>query len=184
MIDIASESDDMKADAEIIHEKYKSKLASLDEAEQQIKAKLEARLTEIKDQIKAAKTILFDAKIQYKSNEITETPFETVKLCIFDIIERLSHESTEISNVQKRIVDLDEVQHTTDPKQKHQESPVSYLDSSNQELVHTNLPEAPTHPPGTTPRSIESEVSANFPEPPQKETQTSDNRSDESDWLA
>ena len=173
----------MKADAEIIHEKYKSKLASLDKTEQQIKAKLEARLTEIKDQIKAAKTILFDAKIQYKSNEITETPFETVKLCIFDIIERLSHESTEISNIQKRIADLDEVQHATDPKQKYQESVVSYLDSSNQELIHTTLPEAPTHPPGTT-SSIESEISTNFPELPQKETQTSDKRSDESDWLA
>lgn len=169
-------------DAGIIHEKYKSKLTSLDEAERQIKAKLEVRLTEIEDQIKAAKTILFDAKIQYKSNEISETTFEIVKLCIFDMIEHLSHESAEISNVKKRIADLDEVQHATDPKQKHQESAVSYLDSSNQELVHTTLPEAPTHPPGITPRSIESEVSVNFPEPPQKETQaTSDKRSDESE---
>ena len=44
LIDIVSENDDMKADAEIIHEKYKSKLATLDETEREIKAKLDKRL--------------------------------------------------------------------------------------------------------------------------------------------
>ena len=34
-----------EGNAEIIHEKYKSKLVSLDETETEIKAKLEARLT-------------------------------------------------------------------------------------------------------------------------------------------
>ena len=33
LIDIVSDNDDMKADAQIIHEKYKSKLVSLDETE-------------------------------------------------------------------------------------------------------------------------------------------------------
>ena len=40
LMDIVSENDDMKADAEIIHEKYKFKLASLDEMEAEIKSKL------------------------------------------------------------------------------------------------------------------------------------------------
>ena len=70
LIDIVSENDDMKSDAEIIHEKYKSKLVSLNETENQIKAKLEARLTQLDEQMKSAKMLLFDAKVQFKSNEI------------------------------------------------------------------------------------------------------------------
>ena len=54
LIDIVSENDDMKADAEIIHEKYKSKLATLDETENEIKAKLEERMTELEDEMKSA----------------------------------------------------------------------------------------------------------------------------------
>ena len=80
LIDIVSENDDMKADAEIIHEKYKSKLVTLNETENQIKAKFEARLTELDEQMKSAKMLLFDAKVQFKSNEISEATFETVKV--------------------------------------------------------------------------------------------------------
>ena len=65
LMDIVSENDEMKDDAEIIHEKYKAKLISLDESEQQIRAKLDARLTELEIQMKAAKTLVFDAKVQY-----------------------------------------------------------------------------------------------------------------------
>ena len=43
---------------------------SLDEMECQIKAKLEARLIELDEQMKSAKMLSFDAKVQYKSNEI------------------------------------------------------------------------------------------------------------------
>ena len=53
LIDIVSENDDMKEDAEIIHEKYKSKLASLDELENQIKAKLDARHADLDEQLKS-----------------------------------------------------------------------------------------------------------------------------------
>ncbi|MBI3254809.1 MAG: CdvA-like protein, partial [Nitrosarchaeum sp.] len=148
LIDIVSENDDMKADAEIIHEKYKSKLASLDEAEQQIKAKLEARLTELDEQIKSAKMLLFDAKVQYKSNEISDNTFETVKTCSAELIEHVTHETAEISNVKRRIADLDaEVLNITAPPQKHlQESAVSYLDNSESQKIQSILPEAPTAP--------------------------------------
>src|SRR3989338_10528681 len=105
LIDIVSENDDMRDDAEIIHEKYKSKLASLDEAEQQIKTKLEARLTELDEQLKSAKMLLFDAKVQYKSNEISDNTFETVKACSAELIEHVTHETAEISNVKRRIAD-------------------------------------------------------------------------------
>ena len=150
MIDIVSENDDMKADAEIIHEKYKSKLVTLDETENQIKAKLEARLTELDEQMKSAKMLLFDAKVQSKSNEISDATFETVKSCTTEVIEHVTHETAEISNVKSRIADLElEVQEITAPPQQNiQESAVSYLETSEsqQQVVQTILPEAPTEP--------------------------------------
>ena len=47
LIDIVSENDDMKEDAELIHEKYKMKLLTLDETEKQIKEKLGHRLSDL-----------------------------------------------------------------------------------------------------------------------------------------
>jgi len=184
LIDIVSENDDMKADAEIIHEKYKSKLASLDEAEHQIKAKLEARLAELDEQIKSAKMLLFDAKVQYKSNEISDTTFETVKTCSAELIEHITHETAEISNVKRRIADLDaEVLNITSPPQKHlQESAVSYLGNSESQKIQTILPEAPTEPVTYSAVPFTADALPTIPEPPkQVKTATSNN---EDDWLA
>ena len=198
LIDIVSENDDMKVDAEIIHEKYRSKLVSLDETEHEIKAKLEARLTELDEQMKSAKMLSFDAKVQYKSNEISDATFETVKACTSELIEHVTHESAEISNVQRRIADLDmEVQSTIAPPQKHlQDSAVSYLDNSEQ-TVQTSLPEAPTEPiheSSVTPFEVaaqssqeqptESEALPHIPEPPQQVTADTSDNNNENDWLA
>ena len=199
LIDIVSENDDMKADAEIIHEKYKSKLVSLDETQSEIKAKLEARLTELDEQMKSAKMLLFDAKVQFKSNEISETTFETVKSCTTEVIEHVTHETAEISNVKTRIADLEmEVQEITSPPQQNiQESAVTYLETSEpQQVVQTILPEAPTEPIQTPSEPIEaeampipeppttpSEVSTTFPEPPQQVTAETPKEND-NDWLA
>ncbi len=189
LIDIVSENDDMKVDAEIIHEKYKSKLSSLDETEREIKAKLEARLTELDEQSKSAKMLLFDAKVQYKSNEISEATFETVKSCTTDMIEHVTHETAEISNVQRRIADLDaEVQSAIVPPQKHlQESAVSYLNNDETEQsVENKLPEAPSHDPETTPTesTSESEEQTTIPEPPQQVKSETEDKPEDNDWLA
>ena len=103
LMDIVAENDDMKDAAEIIHEKYKSKLASLDEAEAEIRVKLETRLSELNEQQTSAKTLLFDAKVQYKSDEISEATFEIVKSSTSGVIEHIAHESAEISNIKSRI---------------------------------------------------------------------------------
>lgn len=183
LIDIVSENDDMKEDAEIIHEKYKSKLESLDELENQIKAKLDARHAALDEQLKSTKMLLFDAKVQYKSNEISETTFETVKSCATELIEHVTHESAEISNVKRRIADLDaEVTAvTTPPKKEIQESAVSYLGNSEQEqLVQTILPEAPTDPVIHSEASHADETESHLPTPP-KEVKADTSHYD--DWL-
>ena len=199
LIDIVSENDDMKADAEIIHEKYKSKLASLDETESEIKAILETRLTELDVQLKSAKMLSFDAKVQYKSNEISDATFETVKSCTTEVIEHVTHETAEIANVKSRIADLElEVQEITVTSTPDiQESAVTYLETpEHQQVVQTILPEAPTEPIVTSSESIpvetspipeppsESEATSTFPEPPQQVTPETSKNDNDNDWLA
>ena len=203
LIDIVSDEEDMKIDAEIIHEKYKSKLVSLEETEKQIKAKLEERLTELDEQLKSAKMLVFDAKLQHKSDEISAATFEIVKTCANQLIEHITHETAEISNVQKRISDLNvEAQNATiPPQQKLQDSAVTYLDNSEQpQNVQTILPEAPINEPITStfvPPSedeatqpipeapVNAEAVTPFPESPQQVTpETSEDNSDDNDWLA
>ncbi|MCV0400466.1 MAG: CdvA-like protein [Nitrosopumilus sp.] len=199
LIDIVSENDDMKADAEIIHEKYKSKLVSLDETEREIKAILEARLAELDDQMKSAKMLSFDAKVQYKSNEISDATFETVKSCTTEVIEHVTHETAEIANVKSRIADLElEVQEITAPPTHNiQESARSYLETSEpQQVVQTILPEVPVEstiiPSGPIEAPsipipeppTESEVNFAFPEPPQQVTAETSKDDNDNDWLA
>ncbi len=198
LIDIVSENDDMKADAEIIHEKYKSKLVSLDETESEIKVKLEERLTELDEQMKSAKMLLFDAKVQCKSNEISDATFETVKSCTTEVIEHVTHETAEISNVKSRITDLElEVQEITSPPQQNiQDSAVTYLETPEQQIVQTILPEAPIEPIVAPSEPIESEtlpipespiepeITFAFPEPPQQVTQETSHEDNDDDWLA
>jgi len=199
LMDIVSENDDMKADAKIIHEKYQSKLESLDEMESEIKSKLEGRLIELDTQMKSAKMLSFDAKVQFKSNEISEATFETVKLCTTEVIEHVIHEKSEISNVKSRIADLElEVQEITSPAESNiQESAVSYLETPEpQQVVQTILPEVPTESIVTPPEPIkaqvspmpepptESEVTFAFPEPPQQVTSETSTDDNDNDWLA
>jgi len=199
LIDIVSENDHMKADAEIIHEKYKSKLVTLDETESEIKAKLEERMTELEEEMKSAKMLLFDAKVQCKSNEISETTFDNVKSCTNEVIERVSHETAEITNVKSRIADLElEVQEITPPSQPNiQESAVSYLETPEpQQVVQAILPVAPTESIVQPSEPIkaevlpilesptQSEVSAEFPEPPKQVTPETPKEENDNDWLA
>lgn len=199
LIDIVSENDDMKADAEIIHEKYKSKLVSLDETEHKIKAILEARLTELNDQMKSAKMLSFDARVQYKSNEISDATFETVKSCTTDVIEHITHETAEITNVKSRIADLELEVHeiTSPPTPDIRESARSYLETSESpQVIQTILPEVPVQSAVTPLESIEapsipipeppteSEVTFAFPEPPQQVTADTSKDDNDNDWLA
>lgn len=196
LIDIVSENDDMKTDAEIIHEKYKSKLVSLDETEHEIKAILEVRLTELDVQMKSAKMLSFDAKVQFKSNEISDATFETVKSCTTEVIEHVTHETAEIANVKSRIADLElEVQQIT-ATPDIQESARSYLETTEEQRVVQNiLPEVPIQSPISSEPieapcipipepPTESEVTFAFPEPPQQVTADTSKDDNDNDWLA
>ena len=187
--DIVSENGEMRDDADVIQNKYKSKLATLDQIESKIKSEFLVRLGEIEDQVKMVKEILFDAKVQIKSEEITEPTFTTIQMHAKNILERFSHEKTEIENVQKRIDDLtlEHSESIENPKQYIQQSAMTYLDSSTGIQQQTfdqpmstlpepesTLPEPPvecanSHTPTPTTNSIDSDVSS---------------QPDESDWLS
>ena len=129
LIDIVSENDDMKEDAELIHEKYKMKLLTLEETEKQIKQRLDQRIAELDSQFKSIRLLVFDAKLQYKSNEISDAKYESVKTQTVEIIEHIEHEKAEIINIQRRITDLsvESVERTESPKQELQSAALSYL---------------------------------------------------------
>ena len=194
--DIVSENGQMKDDAEIIHNKYKSKLATLDQIESKIKSEFLVRLGEIEDQEKMVKEILFDAKVQIKSEEISESTFETIKMNANNILERFSHERAEIEKVQNRIDDLS-LEHSEpieNPKQYIQQSAMTYLDSPAGTQSQTfDQPES-TLP---EPESTLPEPESTLPEPPvecadthmsQATANSNDSdvssQSDESDWLS
>ena len=189
LADIVSENGEMKDDTDVIHNKYKSKLATLDQIESKIKSEFLVRLGEIEDQEKMVKEILFDAKVQIKSEEITESTFTTIQMHANNILERFSHEKAEIDKVQNRIDDLS-LEHSEsieNPKQYIQQSAMTYLDSSTGIQQQTfdqpmstlpepesTLPEPPvecanSHTPTPTTNSIDSDVSS---------------QPDESDWLS
>ena len=189
LADIVSENGEMKDDTEVIHNKYKSKLATLDQIESKIKSEFLVRLGEIEDQEKMVKEILFDAKVQIKSEEISEPTFETIKMNANNILERFSHERAEIEKVQNRIDDLslEHDESVENPKQYIQQSAMTYLDSSTGTQSQTfdqpmstlpepesTLPEPPvecadSHTPVPTANSNDSDVSS---------------QPDESDWLS
>ena len=194
--DIVSENGQMKDDAEIIHNKYKSKLATLDQIESKIKSEFLVRLGEIEDQEKMVKEILFDAKVQIKSEEISEPTFETIKMNANNILERFSHERAEIEKVQNRIDDLslEHDESIENPKQYIQQSAMTYLDSSTDTQSQTfDQPES-TLP---EPESTLPEPESTLPEPPvecadthmpQSTANSNDSdvssQPDESDWLS
>jgi hypothetical protein len=205
LIDLVSENDDMKESAEMLHEKYKSKLSTLDESENEIKAQLDARAAELDEQMKSVKMLIFDGKMQYKSNEISESTFESVKTQTTDLIEHITHEQAEISNVQRRLEDLSmEVQTTEAPREQLQEEAVSYLGTQSEIEVQTKLPEvpeqatnAPTEQPATQteqPATQTEQPAAPTSEPmvtppPVSASQDAissdpEKKSDESDWLS
>jgi DNA-binding transcriptional MerR regulator len=160
LIDIVSENDDMKEDAELIHEKYKMKLLTLEETEKQIKQTLDQRIAELDSQFKSIRMVVFDAKLQYKSNEISDTKFESVKAQTVELIEHIEHEKAEIISIQHRITDLsvESVERTEGPKQELHSAALSYLGKVEGTPVPQHAPAtaAPVSSPAdgnTTPQS-------------------------------
>ena len=147
LMSIITENNAVQSDADIIHDTYKTKLMELDEAESKVRDELSMRLEELDSQEKIIKVMLFDAKVQFKSEEISDSTFETIQKHCNNLLERLSHERVEVNNVQRHIeeLSLESIELTRSKKEMIQESAVSYLDSSGHAITEREniLPEPP-----------------------------------------
>ena len=148
LMEIVSDNDTMKSDAELIHEKNRTKLMTLQKTEDEIHSELEERVAEINTQMKAVKVLLFDAKVQCKSNEISQETFEQVQQETDEMLQHMKHEKDEIAKVKSRLANLsiEDVLTTEPAPQPIQDSAVSYLTNPDEdEPIESRLPE----PPGT-----------------------------------
>ena len=150
----------------------------LDESESKVKDELSARLDELDNQEKAVKVILFDAKVQHRSDEISDAASESIQMHCNNLLERLSHERVEVTNVQRRIEEMSlESMELTHPKEEMvQESAITYLDSSGNSMTGQEyvLPKPP----------IENSESSPQIYAEQKDRQEGSLESDESDCMS
>ena len=153
LAEIVSENDEMKQDAEGAYEKYKAKISSLGEEQKSVRAMLETRLEELDREMRMVNMLIFDSRVQLKSNEISRATFESVKTEANSIMEYITNENAEIVNVQRRIEDLDmEVSHAIEPPKPKTQYANPYLDS--EEEIESKLPKAPTDPIGAEPVEV------------------------------
>src|SRR5215217_1951113 len=101
--DILSENDSMKEDAELVYIRYDKKLHELDETGKQVNDKLNARLAELELEVKNIKALLFDAKLQFRSNEMKEETYQQIKVQTDELIEHINNERAEIGNVKEKL---------------------------------------------------------------------------------
>ena len=178
LMDIISENDVMQSDADVIHDTYKTKLMELDEAESKVRDELSIRLEELDSQEKIIKVMLFDAKVQFKGDEISDSVFETIQKHCNNLLERLSHERIEVTSVQRHIEELSmkSIELTQPKKEMIEESAVSYLDSSGNTLTGQKyvLPKPPE----------ENSESSSQIYAEQSDRQEESSESNESDWMS
>jgi len=101
--DIVAENDSMREDAELVYIKYEKKLHDLEDTEKQVNDNLSARLTELDSQGKTVRVVLFDAKLQFRSNEMKEETYQQIKVQTDELIEHINNEKTEIANVRSKL---------------------------------------------------------------------------------
>jgi hypothetical protein len=101
--DIVTGNDLMKDDAELVYIKYEKRLHDIEENEKLVNEKLQTRLNELETESKSIKAVLFDAKLQYRSNEVTEEIYQQISIYTNELLEHINLERAEINNVKTRL---------------------------------------------------------------------------------
>jgi len=175
LMEIVSDNDSMKSDAEIIHEKYNTKLMTLQRTEYEISSELDGRVVEIEEQEKSVKVLLFDAKVQLKSNEISHETFDHVQKETDEMLQHMKHEKDEIAKVKSRLANLS-LEDMIPKVSQSSVMPGTYQkESSGTESSETRLPEPPSNDPSSS-ASGETQLMTI----PQPKVSPSD---PESDWI-
>jgi hypothetical protein len=93
----------MKDDAEVLHLIYEKRLVDLESNEQDVVNTLNSRLRELEIQSTTIKTIIFDAKLQYRSNDIVEETYLQINTNSTELLDRIQLEKDEINSFLSRI---------------------------------------------------------------------------------
>jgi ribosomal protein L29 len=93
----------MKEDAELVYVKYEKKLVELEGVEKQVNDTLNSRIGELDAEARNIKAVLFDAKLQFRSNELKEETYQQIKVQTDELIEQINNEKTEIGNVRTKL---------------------------------------------------------------------------------
>lgn len=101
--DLVSNNDLMKGDAETVYLKYENRLRDLEGEEHEVIQTLKSRLEELSSQATSIKTVLFDAKLQYRSNDMIEETYQQVNTNVNELLEHINLEKEEINNFLTRI---------------------------------------------------------------------------------
>jgi hypothetical protein len=118
---------------------------------------------------------LFDAKVQLKSNEISQETFDHVQKETDEMLQHMKHEKDEIAKVKSRLANLS-LEDMIPKVSQSSVMPGTYLsDSSEDEPTQTRLPEPPS---GETSPSKSSETQ--LMTVPQQGQNTAE---PESDWI-
>jgi hypothetical protein len=151
--DLVANNDQMKSDAEIVYLKYENRLRALEGEEHGVINTLKSRLEELDSQTASIKTVVFDAKLQYRSNDMTEETYQQVNMNANELLEHINLEKEEISNFLTRIsqhtvddieltseleVQNDKYDHTADTNSNKYVSQEDNMDLENGRLLATN----------------------------------------------
>jgi hypothetical protein len=148
---LVEEDDTMKEDAEIVYVKYEKKLHELEEKEKSINEKLKERLDELNGSTKNIKSILFDAKLQYKSHEISEETYLLVTRYTKELMDHINLEKEEINNIKSRLKEQNlentlPLPQAIQPDEEKNEKENTKLSSTNTNSVSPTI----TNTPNTT----------------------------------
>jgi len=101
--EMVTANDLMREDVELVYIKYQKRLQDLEDKGKIVLEQLQERLKQIDTESQNIKSVLFDAKLQYRSNEITEETYQQISLSTNDLIEHINLEKGEINNVISRL---------------------------------------------------------------------------------
>lgn len=145
---VADNDDGMKDDAELVYLRYEKRLDKLSENTNEIIERLHQRISELDMESKRIRSVLFDAKLQYKSNEITEDIYQQISLHTNELLDHINLEKTEIKNIMNKLtqqaVENTVAASATTTNDMH-ENPIDIQQSENQNNETLENNQIPQH---------------------------------------
>jgi hypothetical protein len=182
--DIVAENDSMKDDAELIYIKYEKRLNDL---EKDVHEKLHERLIELDKESKDIKAVLFDAKLQHRSNEITEDMYQQISIHTNELMEHINLEKSEINNVKTRLtqqtLENNAISTVSDAESAVREMPATESALQQQEQQEGSVSRQSISPQQIVGKNVTSSAAAAAAEEKPVETHADDVDNKETSWL-